>query len=44
MAEHRLFHQRIAGTDRDAVAARDAARFADGSPPSHKRADAGRPN
>ena len=39
VAEHRFFHQRIARADRDAVAAGDATRFADGRAaiPQHAR-------
>ena len=39
MTQHRFFHQRIAGTDGNAVAARNAARLADGraSVPEHTR-------
>jgi hypothetical protein len=39
VTEHGFFHQRIAGTDRHAVAARNAARFADGraAVPQHAR-------
>ena len=39
LAEHRFFHERIARADRDAVAAGDAARFADGRAaiPQHAR-------
>ena len=39
MAEHRFFHQRVARADRDAMAARDAARFADrrAAVPQHAR-------
>ena len=39
MAQHGFFHQRIAGADRDAVAARNAARFSNGGSaiPEHSR-------